>query len=145
MRILVLHGPNMRALGAREPDVYGSQTLAQLDATLTERARELGVHLECVQSDLEGELVERIHSEGVDGIILNPAGYTHSSVAIRDAVAAVETPVIEVHVSNIHAREPFRRRSVIAGACAGQISGLGVLGYVAALDVLVRTRSGEAG
>lgn len=146
MRVLVLHGPNMQALGTREPLVYGTTTLAEVDAALAAEAGALGVEVECHQCDLEGEIVERIHAAaGVDGIILNPAGYTHSSVAIRDAVAASDRPVIEVHLSNLHAREPFRRRSIIAGACRGQISGLGVSSYVAALVVLARSRSGGAG
>jgi 3-dehydroquinate dehydratase-2 len=146
MRVLVLHGPNMAALGSREPLVYGSVDLSALDEALAAEAEALGVEIECRQCDLEGEIIERIHAAtDVDGIILNPAGYTHTSVAIRDAVAATDRPVIEVHLSNLHAREPFRRRSVIAGACAGQISGLGISSYVAALVVLARSRSGGAG
>lgn len=144
--ILVLHGPNLGALGSREPLVYGDGTLAELNAALAAAARDLGAELETLQSDHEGELVARILGAGdSDGIILNPAGFTHSSVAIRDAVLTAGLPVIEVHLSNLHAREPFRRRSVIAGACLGQITGLGVEGYIAALAVLVRRRSGEVG
>lgn len=145
MRFLLLHGPNLRSLGSREPAVYGTRTLDEVNARVSSAAADLGVELEIVQSDHEGEIIARIQAGGMDGIILNPAGFTHSSVAIRDAVAATEVPVIEVHLTNLHAREPFRRRSVIAGACLGQISGLGAEGYIAALGVLARTRSGEAG
>lgn len=142
MKVLVLNGPNLNLLGTRDPAQYGSATLAELEASLVELGGELGVEVECAQSNHEGDLVDRIQGgHGLRGIVLNPGGYTHSSVAIRDAVEACPVPVIEVHLSNLHAREPFRQRSVIAGAARGQITGLGVDGYRAALWVLCRSGS----
>jgi 3-dehydroquinate dehydratase-2 len=140
MKILVLHGPNLNLLGERAPEHYGRQSLAELNRSLAEEAAALGLEVEFHQSNHEGELVDRIHSAGglVDGIVFNPGAYSHTSVALRDAIEAVETPVIEVHLSNIHARESFRRRCVTAGAARGQISGLGSAGYAAALFVFAR-------
>ena len=136
MKVLVLHGPNLDRLGRRAPEHYGSQTLDDLNQRIEAEGARLGVTVECVQSSHEGEIIDRIHgADGCDGIIINPGGFTHSSVAIRDALAASEGPAIEVHLSNIHAREPFRRHSVTVGACLGQISGLGGEGYLAALHV----------
>lgn len=136
IRILVLHGPNLNLLGTRNPSVYGRTTLAEIDAELLRRARAAGVHLESVQSNFEGELVTRIHEAGAscDALIINAAAYTHTSIAIRDALEAVELPVIEVHLSNIHAREPFRATSLIAPVCIGQISGFGAQSYYLGLD-----------
>jgi 3-dehydroquinate dehydratase-2 len=135
-KLLVLHGPNLNLLGTREPDVYGPETLAQIDRRLAATARAAGVSLRSFQSNKEGELVDRIQRavpQGVRFIILNPAGYTHTSVALRDALAAVRIPFIEVHLSNIHAREPFRQRSFFSDIAVGTICGLGSQGYDLAL------------
>jgi len=140
VKVLVLNGPNLNLLGTRDPGQYGSATLAELEAAMHEIGGELGVEVECVQSNHEGDLVDRIQGAGgFAGIVLNPGGYTHTSVAIRDAVEACPVPVIEVHLSNLHAREAFRQRCVIAGAARGQITGLGVDGYRAALRVLCQS------
>lgn len=136
-RILVLHGPNLNLLGSREPDVYGRTTLADIHTAMDSRARADGVLLESFQSNHEGQLIDRVQaaaSEGVRFIIINPAGYTHTSVALRDALAAVAIPYVEVHLSNIHAREPFRKHSYFSDKAAGVICGLGAYGYMAALD-----------
>ena len=136
MKILVLHGPNLDRLGRRDPEHYGSQTLDELNRRIEAEGNRLGLEVECVQSNHEGAIIDRIHAaREYDGIIINPGGFTHSSVAIRDALEGSEVPAIEVHLSNIHAREPFRRHSVTVGACLGQISGLGGEGYLAALYV----------
>ncbi len=134
-RILVIHGPNLNLLGQRETDVYGSATLEAIDSELLREAGELGLELETFQSNHEGALVDRIQeaSGKVDFIILNPAAFTHYSVSMRDALQAVQIPVIEVHLSNIYRREDFRRHSLIAPAALGQICGLGPLGYRLAL------------
>lgn len=137
MQILVVHGPNLNLLGTREPQVYGAQTLAQIDADLTQKAREAGAQLETFQSNHEGALVDRIQVAGRDGthfIIINPAAYTHTSVAIRDALAAVKLPFVEVHLSNIHQREPFRHHSYMSAIAVGVICGLGPMGYQLALS-----------
>ncbi len=135
LRILVLHGPNLNLLGTREQSIYGTTSLDTLDAALTKLAEELAVAVDIRQSNNEGELVTWIQEagSGFDGIIINPAGYTHTSVAIRDAIAAVGLPAVEVHLSNIHQREPFRHHSYIAGVALGQVSGLGPSGYLLAL------------
>ena len=137
-RILVLHGPNLNLLGQREPDVYGRKTLAQIDADLAARAKELDVEIECFQSNHEGELVDRIQEAmgSAAGILINPAGFTHSSVALRDALSAVSLPVIEIHLSNVYAREAFRQHSYISPIAMGVISGLGAHGYLLALDAM---------
>ena len=141
--ILVLHGPNLNELGRREPDLYGRETLAQISRRLAATARAAGVHLATFQSSHEGELIERVHRAGRDGvrfIIINPAGYTHTSVSLRDALAAARVPFIEVHLSNIHAREPFRQRSFFSDIAVGTICGLGSQGYDLALAfALART------
>lgn len=136
--ILVLHGPNLNLLGTREVDVYGTESLAAINASLRERAERYGLILEILQSNHEGELIDAIHKarEWAAGIIINPGGYTHTSVALRDAIAAVEIPTVEVHISNVYAREPFRHTSLIAPVAWGQIAGLGALGYLLALDAL---------
>jgi 3-dehydroquinate dehydratase-2 len=135
LRLLVLHGPNLNLLGSREESIYGTATLDAIDASLSKLSEELGVELNIRQSNLEGELVTWIQEarSGYQGIIINPAAYTHTSVAIRDALAAVNLPSIEVHLSNIYRREEFRRHSYVSGVALGQISGLGPTGYLLAL------------
>jgi 3-dehydroquinate dehydratase-2 len=137
--ILILNGPNLNRLGSREPEVYGRETLEQINARIAARAKDLGVSVEFYQSNHEGELIDRIHAaaDSAAGVILNPGGLAHTSVSLRDAVASIRIPTVEVHISNIFAREPFRRRSVISGACRGIISGLGTQGYLLALEHLV--------
>ena len=143
--ILVLHGPNLNLLGEREPAHYGSDTLAAINGRLTERARRAGVGLAVYQSNVEGEFVNRIQQaqrEGVDFIIANPAAYTHTSVAMRDALAAVRIPFIEVHLSNVFAREEFRHRSYFTDLAVGVISGLGGKGYELALEYALQQSPG---
>jgi 3-dehydroquinate dehydratase-2 len=135
--LLVLHGPNLNLLGTREPGIYGALTLAQIDEDLRRRAGEGGHRLLHLQSNAEYELIERIHAapgEGVDFIIINPAAFTHTSVALRDALLAVSIPFIEVHLSNVHKREPFRQHSYFSDAAVGVICGLGASGYRLALE-----------
>jgi 3-dehydroquinate dehydratase-2 len=137
MRILVLHGPNLNLLGTREPQVYGSTTLDQINAELTQRATAAGVSLEVFQSNHEGALVDRAQAARTDGtafILINPGAYTHTSVALRDALAAVAIPFVEVHLSNVHRREPFRHHSYFSDLAEGTIVGLGAMGYQLALD-----------
>lgn len=139
-KVLVLHGPNLNLLGTREPEIYGSTTLADIAAMLKKRAAEEGVELVSVQSNYEGKLVDEIQqarANGFDYIILNAAAFTHYSIAIRDAIAAVDVPVIEVHLSNIHRREEFRHHSVISAVVLGQIAGFGADSYMAALEVIL--------
>ena len=135
-RVLVLHGPNLNLLGTRDPAVYGSTTLAEINAELERRAAARGAAVRCVQTNLEGELVELIQraKDWADAIVLNPGGYTHTSVAIRDALDAVQLPAVEVHLSNLHAREPFRHGSLTAAKCIGQICGFGAQSYYLGLD-----------
>jgi 3-dehydroquinate dehydratase-2 len=139
--IYVLNGPNLNLLGSREPEIYGSDTLDEISGSIEDRARELGVEVEIRQSNHEGHLIDWLHeaqAEGARAVILNAAGFTHSSVALLDAVKAISTPVIEVHLSNPQARESFRRRSLIAPAARGTIAGFGALSYLLALDAAAR-------
>jgi 3-dehydroquinate dehydratase-2 len=140
-KILVLHGPNLDLLGQREPEIYGHDTLADIDARLTELASREGVEVTIRQSNHEGDLIDAIGRarQWAAGILINPAGYTHTSVAIRDAIASVDLPVVEVHLSNIFAREEFRGRSMIAPAAAGQICGFGADSYLLGLRALLMT------
>ncbi len=151
-RILVVHGPNLNLLGTREPEVYGRTTLAEINSELGHLAQEDGVEIDCVQSNIEGEIVTLIQDAAAryDAVVINPAAYTHTSIAIRDAIEAVGLPTIEVHLSNVHAREPFRHRSVTAPVCVGQICGFGAqsyyLGLAAALAHVkgLRTAPGDS-
>ena len=139
MLLLVLHGPNLNLLGRREPGLYGHASLAEIDAALLDHAGRLGVGLECFQSNHEGELVDRIQAAAgrCSGIVINAAAFTHTSVAIRDALLAVAIPFVEVHLSNVHAREPFRHRSLLADRAMAVICGFGPVGYRLALEGLV--------
>lgn len=135
LRIRILHGPNLNLLGSREQSIYGTLSLDAINSTIATLAKELNVKVDIRQSNHEGELVTWIQESriGYDGIIINPAAYTHTSIAIRDAIAAVNLPTVEVHLSNVHQREEFRHHSYIAGVALGQITGLGVTGYLLAL------------
>ncbi len=139
MNILVLHGPNLNLLGIREPSIYGAMTLEELNASLIRLGMELGVTIESRQSNVEGELVNWIQEakQRFDGLVFNPAAYTHTSIALRDAIVGVEIPMVEVHLSNIHRRESFRRRSYLASVALGQISGFGPQSYLLGLRALV--------
>lgn len=140
IRILVIHGPNLNLLGKREPDVYGHQTLQQINARLQEEADKIGAELKIIQSNFEGEIVSFIgeNADWADGIIINPAAYTHTSVAIRDAISAVHLPAVEVHLSNVFKREEFRHFSYISPVASGVICGFGPEGYVLALEAIVK-------
>ena len=143
-RILVLHGPNLNLLGTREPAVYGRETLADINRRLAAQAEAAGVELTAVQSNHEGVLVDRVQAakaEGVSFIIINPGGFTHTSVALRDALTGVAIPFVEIHLSNIHAREPFRHHSYFSDKAAGTIVGLGAQGYELALAYVLRRLS----
>lgn len=144
MRLLVLHGPNLNLLGRREPALYGSTTLAEIDRMLELRAAELGVELRSRQTNSEGELVDLIQAgaEWAQAVIINPGGYSHTSVAIRDAIAAVGLPTVEVHLTNPSAREPFRQVDLVAGACRAVVAGFGASGYLIALEQLVAGSEG---
>jgi 3-dehydroquinate dehydratase II len=145
VKILLLNGPNLNRLGKREPDIYGHVTLSQLEKALRKQAEDEGFQLTAAQSNHEGELIDIIHKsedEGCGGIILNPGAFTHYSYAIRDAVASVSVPVVEVHISNIHAREEFRHQSVVAAETIGQIVGFGLFGYELALQAIIKNIKG---
>lgn len=139
-KILIINGPNLNLLGIREPDVYGNFSLIDIENNLKKLADELKIEIYCFQSNNEGEIVDKIGmaKEKFDGIIINPAAYTHTSIAIRDAISAINLPVIEVHISNIYAREEFRHNSFVAPVCVGQISGMGIDGYLFALKKLCK-------
>ena len=147
MRILLINGPNLNTLGQREPEVYGTMTLADIEARVSERAKALGAELRCFQSNHEGALIDFLQQEApsADGIIMNGGALTHYGLSLRDALAASGTPAIEVHISNIYGREPFRRRSVTAGVCRGVVAGLGWRGYIAALEALVELAGESTG
>lgn len=140
--VLIINGPNLNLLGTREPQIYGSTTLADVENQMTALGKELGMQVRCFQANGEGEIVGRIHQargENIEGIIINAGAYTHTSVAIRDALAGVAVPFVEVHISNVHKREPFRHHSYLSDQALGVIVGLGVYGYEAALRFLARS------
>ncbi len=138
-KILLLHGPNLNLLGTREPDVYGRMTLENIDARLKNHASKHGVDLRSFQSNHEGALIDALHDARgwANGIVINPGAYTHTSIALRDAISAIQLPVVEVHLSNIHAREEFRHHSLIAPVCVGQIAGFGWRSYLLGFDALI--------
>lgn len=138
MKFLVLHGPNLNLLGTREPEVYGSMTLADINTHLMQLGEEFGVELKCSQSNYEGALIDALQDAQTwaDGVVFNPGGYTHTSIALRDAIAAMTIPVVEVHLSNVYAREEFRHTSLISGVCKGKITGFGWRSYSLGLRVL---------
>ena len=145
-KILVLNGPNLNLLGTREPQIYGADTLADVERGLVEQGASQGAEVSCFQSNHEGALIDRIHAARLDGthwIIINPGGLTHTSVALRDALAGVAIPVVEVHISNIHKREEFRHLSVTAPACIAQIRGHGFESYTMAIDMLAKLNPEE--
>ncbi|MBA4494960.1 type II 3-dehydroquinate dehydratase [Paenactinomyces guangxiensis] len=146
IKVLVLHGPNLNRLGKRETDIYGQMTLEKLNERLVSKGREWGIEVQCAQSNIEGELIDFIHqAEGeFDYIILNPGAFTHYSYALRDGIASVDIPVVEVHLSNVHSRESFRHTSVTAPVCRGQIVGFGTLSYELALAAISAWVQGSA-
>jgi len=138
MKILILHGPNLNLLGTREPEVYGSMSLDDINNKLIELGEELGVEVKCLQSNHEGMLIDALHDAQTwaSGVVFNPGGYTHTSVALRDAILAIQIPVVEVHLSNVYAREEFRRTSLLSAVCKGKITGFGWRSYALALRAL---------
>ena len=144
MSVLLINGPNLNLLGTREPDVYGSTTLTEVEAALTVQAAEAGLEVDCFQSNSEGEIIDRIHAARTDGtafIIINPGAFTHTSIAIRDAFQSVQVPFCEVHISNVYAREPFRHHSFLTEVTAHQVIGRGVAGYAEAINWIAAARA----
>ncbi len=137
-KILVIHGPNLHLLGAREPDIYGKFTLKDVNEKLTKQAKEAGVEIEIMQSNAEGEIIDKITDNDYSFLIINPAAYTHTSVAIRDALLSAQKPAIEVHISNIYKREEFRKKSLVSDVVQGVITGLGIHSYILALDAAIQ-------
>jgi 3-dehydroquinate dehydratase-2 len=145
MKILILHGPNLNLLGKREPQIYGSLTLGDIDTKLLELGKELGAELKCFHSNHEGALIDALQDAQMwaDGVVFNPGGYTHTSVALRDAISAIRIPVVEVHLSNVYAREEFRHVSAISAVCRGKIVGFGWRSYLLGLRALTEILNGE--
>ena len=141
MKILILHGPNLNLLGTREPQVYGSMTLADINSKLVDLAKEMGAELTCLQSNQEGGLIDALHEARIwaKGVVFNPGGYTHTSIALRDAISAIQIPVVEVHLSNVYAREEFRHVSMISAVCLGKVTGFGWRSYLLGLRALVES------
>jgi 3-dehydroquinate dehydratase-2 len=139
MKVLILHGPNMDLIGTREPEIYGSTTLDEINSRLVEQGRELGIEVICQQSNHEGALIDALHEACMwaDGVVFNPGGYSHTSIALRDAVAAIGIPVVEVHMSNVYAREEFRHQSFISAVCKGKIAGFGWKSYLLGLKAIM--------
>lgn len=144
-KIIVLHGPNLNLLGQREPEIYGSLTLEDINQKVIATGKEQEIEIECFHSNSEGKLIDLLHQAGAsaDGVIFNPGGYTHTSVALRDAIASIDIPVIEVHLSNVYAREEFRHKSLLAPVCLGKITGFGWLSYLLGLQALAARIKGE--
>jgi 3-dehydroquinate dehydratase-2 len=139
MKILILHGPNLNLLGTREPEIYGAMTLDDINHKMIELGKELGAEIKCLQSNHEGALIDALHDARIwaNGVVFNPGGYTHTSVALRDAISAIQIPVIEVHLSNVYAREEFRHRSLVSAVCKGKVSGFGWRSYELGLRGLI--------
>ncbi len=146
VRLLILNGPNLNRLGKREPEVYGTKSLVDIESDILKLATEHNVDIDFFQSNSEGDLIDKIHEladSGGDGIVFNPGAFSHYSIALRDAVASVDVPVVEIHISNIHSRETFRHTSIIAPVCIGQVTGLGVFGYELAFRYFLSQRKGD--
>ena len=145
MKILVLHGPNLNLLGTREPEIYGSMTLSDIDTRLLDLGKEMGAELKCFHSNHEGELIDALHDarSWASGVVFNPGAYTHTSIALRDAISAIQIPVIEVHLSNVYAREEFRQVSMISAVCKGKIVGFGWQSYLLGVRALAGILQGD--